>query len=156
MVVRQSARDTPLRVRTVLTGWAAVDYAGLDWFSPGFRRNHYRPGVPPWMSGVSRADTQQQHILLRPLGLCLLVRRRGRRWAVHNCVHACAICYRRHRKQLSRPKSTVKTFTGFQQTARKPGIPSEHWEHTSELKLRVLHLSADAGKETLMCSVRFA
>ena len=69
LVVRQSARDTPLRVRTVLTGWAAVDYAGLDWFSPGFRRNHYRPGVPPWMSGVSRADTQQQHILLRPLGL---------------------------------------------------------------------------------------
>ena len=53
-------------------------------------------------------------------------------------------------------KSTVKTFTGFQQTARKPGIPSEHWEHTSELKLRVLHLSADAGKETLVCSVRFA
>ena len=35
LVVRQSARDTPLRVRTTLTGWAAVHCAGLDGSSPG-------------------------------------------------------------------------------------------------------------------------
>ena len=156
MVVRQSARDTPLRVRTTLTGRAAVHCAGLDGSSPGSDVTTTGPGS---LHGCREYPAQTHSSSTSFSGLlacCLLVRRRGRRWAVHNCVHACAICYRRHRKQLSRPKSTVKTFTGFQQTARKPGIPSEHWEHTSELKLRVLHLSADAGKETLMCSVRFA
>ena len=144
-MVRQSARDTPLRVRTTLTGWAAVHCAGLDGSSPGSDVTTTGPGS---LHGCREYPAQTHSSSTSFSGLLACASWSGGEVAGGRCITVFVLTpfvTGGIETSFHGQKSTVKTFTGFQQTARKPGIPSEHWEHTSELKLRVLHLSADAG-----------